>query len=147
MDVENHPRIRNLQSFTPTCLKSTRQDGKAKSQNRTPKNRKARLIFIKFGQFLSSRPDIISPAYCVEFTRLLDKTNFFPRKIARQIFETEFQTKIEQVFHAFDTKPLAAASFGQFHVGQLRSGEKVTIKFRKLGIAEEVQQDLSLYSQ
>ena len=79
--------------------------------------------FVKFGQFLSMRSDILPPAYCQALSTLFDKVPPFPSDQARAIVERELGAPIEDLFHDFDDEPLGAASFGQVHRVTLKGGD------------------------
>jgi ubiquinone biosynthesis protein len=102
-------------------------------------------VFVKVGQLLSLRTDQFPWEICREFANLLDRVVPFSGAVAERIVEEELQTPVAELFTAFERQPLAAASIGQVHVGWLRAtGEKVAIKIRRPGIAEQVHIDLAL---
>jgi ubiquinone biosynthesis protein len=100
--------------------------------------------FIKLGQLLSSRPDLITLPYTDEFKKLLDKAPPFPFESARSIIETEFNAPIEEIFMDFEETPIAAASISQVHRGILKDGSPVIIKVQRPGIKEIIETDLDV---
>ncbi|MEF8873926.1 MAG: AarF/UbiB family protein [Candidatus Thermoplasmatota archaeon] len=100
--------------------------------------------FIKLGQFLGNRPDLIPPHFAKELQKLQDEAAPFSPVKAKEIIEEELGEDIENIFDEFYNEPLAAASIGQVHEGKLKSGEEVVIKVQRPDIEERVQADLEL---
>jgi len=97
--------------------------------------------FIKFGQIMSERPDIIPEEYCEELSKLQDSAPEFSAEEARKILQEEIDTdRIED----FDEEPLAAASIAQVHRAKLDNGEEVILKIRRPGIKEQIDKDLDI---
>ncbi|ARG96263.1 ubiquinone biosynthesis regulatory protein kinase UbiB [Legionella micdadei] len=101
-------------------------------------------IFIKFGQALSTRPDILPPDIAAELCKLQDKVSPFSSEIALKIIETAFGRSAFQVFAHFDPQPLASASVAQVHAATLRSGEEVVVKILRPNIRKTIENDLSI---
>jgi ubiquinone biosynthesis protein len=100
--------------------------------------------YIKVGQLLSGRGDILPEGYVQEFAKLLDSAPPFPyEEVVKQI-ETELGGPPEEVFSSFDATPIAAASIGQVHRAVLRSGERVVVKVQRPNIEKTVRADLGL---
>lgn len=99
---------------------------------------------IKLGQILSTRADLLPPAYVDELAKLRDRVPPVPAAAIRQVIEREFNQPVEAVFSRFDDEPLAAASIGQVHTASLFTGEDVVVKVQKPGVAEQVEVDLRL---
>jgi ubiquinone biosynthesis protein len=99
---------------------------------------------IKLGQILSTRADLLPPAYIAEFAKLRDRVPPVPAATIREVIEHEFSQPVEAVFARFDDEPLAAASIGQVHTARLFSGEEVVVKVQKPGVVEQVEVDLRL---
>jgi|Deesub1362A_J573_1020465.scaffolds.fasta_scaffold00173_9 ubiquinone biosynthesis protein len=100
--------------------------------------------FIKLAQLLSSRPDLITPAYANEFKKLQDKVPPFPAEIAKKTVESELGIRLEDVFSEFDETPVAAASIAQVHNATLRDGTKVIVKIQRPDIRETIETDISI---
>ncbi|MGZ8782846.1 MAG: ABC1 kinase family protein, partial [Gaiellaceae bacterium] len=97
--------------------------------------------FVKLGQMLSSRPDLLPDVYIDELERLVDDVPPFPFEEARRIIDEEIGLEI---FSRLDEEPLACASIAQIHAGLLRTGREVVVKVRRPKIEEEVALDLDL---
>jgi ubiquinone biosynthesis protein len=100
--------------------------------------------FIKLGQLLSTRPDIIPKNYLVEFSKLQDRVPGFSFSQVRTRIREEFGGEIEELFAAFTEEPIAAASIAQVHGATLNSGEEVVVKIRRPGIVDEVETDIEV---
>ena len=100
--------------------------------------------FIKCGQILSSRPDLLPPEYQAELAKLQDAAPKVPKEAVEEMLAEEFGKPIEAVFRSFDPEPLAAASIGQAHAATLRDGTEVVVKIRRPGVLEQVEQDLEI---
>lgn len=99
--------------------------------------------FVKLGQLLSTRPDLLPPAYIDQLERLQDRVRPMPEEdLIRQLYNELGPP--EQVFAEFDMKPLAAASIGQVHLARLKSGEQVIVKIQRPDIYSQVQNDLEI---
>jgi ubiquinone biosynthesis protein len=100
--------------------------------------------FIKLGQLLSTRPDILSKNYIDEFSKLQDQVPGFSFDRVRAQVREELGDEIEALFHSFCEVPIAAASIAQVHAATLVSGEEVVVKIRRPGIVEEVETDIEV---
>ncbi len=100
--------------------------------------------FIKLGQLLSTRPDLIPPEYLGELAKLQDKVPPFSSADVRQIFIDEFDKTPEELFVYFDTQPLAAASIAQVHHARLDSGAEIVVKVQRPGIENIIAVDLEI---
>lgn len=100
--------------------------------------------FVKLGQLLSTRPDLLPPDYQVELARLQDQAPAVPARDITSVIEAELGAPPEELFGTFETQPLAAASIGQAHAATLRDGRPVVVKVRRPGAVELVEQDLDL---
>ena len=98
--------------------------------------------FVKLGQLLSTRPDLLPPAYLTALARLQDKVEPFPFPEVERIVAEELGIRISKAFAEFEPTPLAAASLGQVHRAQLRSGRRVAVKVQRPGVREQIVQDL-----
>ncbi|MBI3392449.1 MAG: AarF/ABC1/UbiB kinase family protein [Nitrospirae bacterium] len=100
--------------------------------------------FIKFGQILSVRPDLIPRPFIEEFSKLQDEVPPFPVQEVRAILEADWKRPIDQVLASFDEVPVAAASIAQVHRAKLLSGEDVVLKIRRPHIETLVAQDVEI---
>lgn len=101
-------------------------------------------IFVKFGQALSTRPDILPPDIALELAKLQDKVSPFESKKVLQIIEKTYGQPAYEVFAEFDENVLASASIAQVHAAKLKSGEDVVVKVLRPGIRPIIEQDLSI---
>ncbi len=100
--------------------------------------------FVKLGQLLSTRPDLLPPAYITELARLQDALSPVPTPVIRQLLEAELGGSLEDAFGSFDPVPLASASIGQAHAATLHDGTEVVIKVRRPGAVEQIDVDLEI---
>ncbi len=98
--------------------------------------------FIKFGQILSTRHDLIPEEHIKELSKLQDRVPPFSYQEAKKAIEKELQKNLDEVFISFDPEPIAAASIGQVHRARLREGDEVAVKVMRPGIEEMVETDL-----
>ena len=101
-------------------------------------------IFIKLGQALSTRRDLLPPDIAEELAKLQDRVPPFDGRLAKQIIERAYEKSLDEVFGSFEEKPLAAASIAQVHVATLRSGGEVVIKVLRPGMREIISGDLEV---
>jgi len=100
--------------------------------------------FVKLGQLLSTRPDLLPESFIEEFIKLQDNVNPLPYEIVRDVVEKELGKTLAVAFASFDEKPLAAASIGQVHAATLHTGERVVVKVRRPEIRKIIETDVSL---
>jgi len=98
--------------------------------------------FIKLAQLLSTRPDILSPAYTHALSRLQDNVEAFSFADIEQIITSELGVRISNAFSEFDAEPLAAGSLGQVHQARMRDGREVVVKVQRPNIREQILKDL-----
>jgi predicted unusual protein kinase regulating ubiquinone biosynthesis (AarF/ABC1/UbiB family) len=98
--------------------------------------------FVKLGQLLSTRPDLLPPAYLTALARLQDKVEPFAFFEVERTVAEELGVRISKAFSQFEPAPLAAASLGQVHRARLRSGRRVAVKVQRPGVREQIIQDL-----
>jgi ubiquinone biosynthesis protein len=103
--------------------------------------------FVKFGQLLSTRPDVVPPDIIVELRGLQDDVRPFPFADVRRVIEEELGQSIERLFVDFDEKPLAAASIGQVHRATLPNGRRVVVKVQRPDAPRQIEADLALLFQ
>jgi ubiquinone biosynthesis protein len=101
-------------------------------------------IFVKFGQLLSTRPDLIPQDIVSELDRLQDNVPPFPVDQCVALIEKALGASVDELFAEFERTPLASASVAQVHAAQLPSGESVVVKVLRPGIDKIIQQDLRL---
>ena len=100
--------------------------------------------FIKLGQFLSTRPDLVGVALADELQKLQTDVPADPPEVARRILEIEFGASPDEVFERFEDTPIASASIGQVHRARLKTGEDVVVKIQRAGIQRKVDVDLEI---
>ncbi|MFM6105505.1 MAG: ABC1 kinase family protein [Sphaerospermopsis kisseleviana] len=98
--------------------------------------------YIKIGQALSTRPDLVPPIYLEELTKLQDQLPSFPNEIAYQFIEEELGSRPEEIYAELSAEPIAAASLGQVYKGKLKTGEEVAIKVQRPDLRERITIDL-----
>lgn len=98
--------------------------------------------YIKIGQALSTRPDLVPPLYLDELTRLQDQLPPFPNEVALGYIEQELGATAAEVYADISPDPMAAASLGQVYKGRLKTGEEVAIKVQRPGLAQRITLDL-----
>jgi ubiquinone biosynthesis protein len=101
-------------------------------------------IWVKFGQALSTRRDLLPVEIADELAKLQDRVPPFPGAEAKAIVEQAYGKPVEEVFESFDEAPLAAASIAQVHTARLRSGEEVVIKVVRPGVRARIERDLEV---
>ncbi len=98
--------------------------------------------FVKLGQLLSTRGDLLPPAYLEALTRLQDDVEPFPFVEVQQTIERELGVRLSKAFSSFDEVPVAAASLGQVHRAALRDGHVVAVKVQRPNIVDQIKIDL-----
>ena len=101
-------------------------------------------IFVKFGQSLSTRPDLLPADIATELAKLQDRVPPFSGEKAQQIVETALGRPVSEIFSRFDVEPLAAASIAQVHTAALKSGEEVVIKVLRPNVRTNIEADLEV---
>jgi ubiquinone biosynthesis protein len=100
--------------------------------------------FVKLGQALSTRPDVLPPEFLIELARLRDDVPPFPFETVKAIIESELGYPLPQLFQSFDEEPLAAASLGQVHSAVLPDGRQVVVKVLRPDIHAQIELDLDI---
>ena len=100
--------------------------------------------FIKFGQILSTRPDLIPVNFTKELEKLQDNVPSFPFDDVKKIILQEFAVKYDELYEQIDKTPIASASIGQVHVAKLKNGEKVAVKIQRPDICDVIEVDLEI---
>lgn len=101
-------------------------------------------IFVKFGQMLSTRRDLLPDDIALELAKLQDQVPPFPGEQARVIIEKAYGQPLETFFEAFDFQPLASASIAQVHTARLHGGRRVVVKVVRPGIGKTIRRDVEL---
>lgn len=99
--------------------------------------------FVKLGQLLSTRTDMLPEPYVEALTRLQDDVEPVPFAEVREVIESEFERPLDDLYAEFEEEPLASASLGQVHRGRLKSGLAVAVKVQRIGVEETVREDLA----
>ena len=99
-------------------------------------------VFIKIGQLLSTRPDLLPVSYTEALARLQDKVAPFPFEEVEKIVNNELGMRLSRAFSSFDPVPISAASLGQVHHATMRDGRPVAVKVQRPGIREKMMDDL-----
>jgi len=148
--------LRQVMAYGPTRLffgsaERTRQVGKYLAPDKPRKDpaelaretlQKLGPTYVKFGQFLSIRPDLVPPEFCEAFKTLQDRVPPFPFSQVQRELRRELQRELSEVFSEFDETAIAAASVAQVHRARLRTGEEVAVKVQRPGIREAMVADL-----
>ena len=101
-------------------------------------------IFVKFGQALSTRPDLLSEDIADELSKLQDQVPPFDGEVAQEIIEKAFKKPVSEIFKEFSVEPLASASIAQVHCATLHDGTEVVVKVLRPGVEKRVRKDLEL---
>ena len=98
--------------------------------------------YIKIGQALSTRPDVVPPSYLEELTTLQDKIPSFPNEVAFRFIEEELGKRPEEIYAELSPQPIAAASLGQVYRGRLKTGEEVAVKVQRPDLTRRISLDI-----
>ena len=101
-------------------------------------------IFVKFGQLLSTRPDLIPPDIAKELLLLQDSVPPFCSKEFKNILENSLGSSVEAIFKSYESEPMASASIAQVHAAKLKNGQDIVIKVVRPGIESVIKKDLKL---
>ncbi|MEM6251440.1 MAG: AarF/ABC1/UbiB kinase family protein [Cyanobacteria bacterium P01_D01_bin.156] len=100
--------------------------------------------YIKIGQALSTRPDLVPPAYMEELVKLQDQIPPFPNEIAFKLIKEDLGELPDEIYAEMSSQPVAAASLGQVYKGKLKTGEDVAIKVQRPGLTAQITRDIYL---
>lgn len=100
--------------------------------------------FVKFGQVMSTRPDLIPQEIICELLHLQEDVPTFSADDVAAVFQREFGKPADKVFAVFNREPLAAGSLGQVHLAESPEGRKLAVKIRRPGVVQDVERDISL---
>lgn len=103
--------------------------------------------YVKLGQLLSTRSDLLAPPYLVALARLQDHVDPFPFADVERIVQEELGVRLSKAFESFESKPIAAASLGQVHRAVLPSGRQVAVKVQRPGVRSVIVDDLDVLDQ
>ncbi|MGN6830655.1 ubiquinone biosynthesis regulatory protein kinase UbiB [Paucibacter sp. M5-1] len=101
-------------------------------------------IFVKFGQVLSTRRDLVPADIVAELSRLQDNVPPFPAVVSQALVEKAFGKPVEQLFKSFDAEPVASASIAQVHFAVLHDGREVAVKVLRPGMLDIIEDDMAL---
>ena len=101
-------------------------------------------IFVKFGQAISTRRDLLPPDIADELAKLQDAVPPFPAEQAIGILNKAYKRDVDEVFERFDVEPLAAASIAQVHTAKLHDGGEVIVKVLRPGVQQQIERDLEV---
>ncbi|MBT8266717.1 MAG: AarF/ABC1/UbiB kinase family protein [Bacteroidia bacterium] len=139
--IEENKKYTYLQKIIPKASK--------KHATQYSKWAKMRLVceelgptFVKFGQILSNRPDLVPLELTIELEKLHDNVPPMPNEVAKKIVETELNDTVENLFAWFEPAPFASASIAQVHRATLHSGKRVALKVQRSGIQEVIGEDI-----
>ena len=121
-------------------------DVQARAQAFAQKLKEMGPTYVKFGQVLSTRPDIVPPEYIAALESLQDDVEPFSFAEVERIVEEELHVRISKLFLEFESTPMAAASLGQVHRAVLRDGREVVVKVQRPNVREEVRKELDAFT-
>lgn len=101
-------------------------------------------IFVKFGQAVSTRRDLLPPEIADELAKLQDRVPPFPAEVAIGILDRSYGRPVTEIFARFDREPFAAASIAQVHTASLPGGKEVIVKLLRPGVREQIEEDVTV---
>lgn len=105
------------------------------------------VTFVKVGQIVSTRSDLLPPEFAQELAKLQDSLQPLPLDVVKKAIADELGRPVEEIFGNFDPNPIGVASIGQAHAATLKDGTEVVVKARKPGVVEEAEEDLEILRQ
>ncbi|NVJ59005.1 MAG: ubiquinone biosynthesis regulatory protein kinase UbiB [Gammaproteobacteria bacterium] len=145
--LKSTPAKRYLWLLKLLAIGSSKEKQKPRGQRLREALTELGPIFVKFGQMLSTRRDLLPHDLATELMLLQDKVPPFDSAIAKQRIEQQLGQPIEQLFQSFETQALASASMAQVHVATLPDGDDVVVKVIRPGIRKQITRDLRLLKQ
>ncbi|HMI49467.1 MAG TPA: AarF/UbiB family protein, partial [Gemmatimonadaceae bacterium] len=103
--------------------------------------------YIKLGQILSTRPDLLPKPYIDELEHLQNEVPPMPFEQVEQLIEAELHSRISKLFASFDQEPLGSASLGQVHAAELRDGRSVVVKVQRPNLREQLAEDIEFFGE
>jgi ubiquinone biosynthesis protein len=100
--------------------------------------------FVKLGQVLATRPDLVPESFVGEFEKLHDRAQSLPFSEIKAVLNDEFGPRLDEIFASFETEPVGAASIAQVHRAHLKSGQDVVVKVQRPGIIQTINDDLNV---
>ena len=144
--IEDIPVLKPLQWFFYLSPKKWLRNKSEKSKAERIRKALETLgpLYVKFGQSLSTRPDLLPPDIAEELAKLQDNVPAFPPEQAQLEIENAFDQPAEKIFKSFDATAFASASVAQAHLAQLHTGEEVVVKILRPGILAAIEQDMEI---
>ena len=136
--------LERLVSIADELVGRTRADTRTPAENLRLALEELGPTFIKLGQLLSTRADLLSPDYRAELTKLQDAAPAVPSEVVEAIVERELHAPVDAAFASFESSPLACASVGQAHTATLHDGTDVVVKVRRPNVVEDMEQDFEI---
>ncbi len=123
------------------------RDGSSTDKAKAFRHRLVELgpAYIKLGQVLSTRPDLLPPSYIEELEHLQDDVPPMSFERVEKTIEEELHSRISKLFATFDEKPLGSASLGQVHAAEMRDGRSVVVKVQRPGLREKLAEDIEYF--
>ncbi|MFC1855147.1 ABC1 kinase family protein [Thermodesulfobacteriota bacterium] len=139
----------DLVSLIPLINRLRKKDEKEVETSAIPK--RLRMVFeelgpafVKLGQMLSTRPDLVPADFVIEFKKLQDEAPLFDLEVLKNIIEEELKYPLDILFSSFDEKPIAAASIAQVHRATFADGTELIVKVQRPGIEKTIKSDISI---
>ena len=140
-------KMRRNEGFEMEPIETPAGNGKASPEQLADDFEAMGPTFVKLGQVLAGRPDLMPMAYLTALSRLQDRVKPFPYADVEQIVMAELGVRISKAFSRFDAAPIAAASLGQVHAAALRDGREVVVKVQRVDIRRQIAEDFEVLTQ